>query len=91
MKRQPSVAITVVGVVMAITALLGNARQWLQRLELRSAVESARLDVAEFTRLQTEHQRLREKQISLAEFAALRADHEALPRLRAELDALTKP
>jgi hypothetical protein len=69
---------------------VGNAQQWLNRLELRTAVEVAQLNVVDLRVLEAENRRLREKQISAGELAALRADHEALPRLRAELDALAK-
>jgi hypothetical protein len=59
-------------------------------VELRTAIGIVRLDVGELSRLKVENQRLRQKQIPAAELAALRADHDALPRLRSELEALTK-
>jgi hypothetical protein len=88
MKR--SLPLFLLGAVVVLAAVFGNARLWLQRLELCTSVELARLDVAELARLRARNQHLREKQLPPAELAALRADHEALLRLRAELEALTR-
>ena len=42
----------------------------------------------DLARVRAENERLKERQISTTELEALRADHAALPRLRAELEAL---
>lgn len=89
MRRQSTNSFLAAAIVIAITAT-ANVRAWRQSVELRTAVEAVRIEVSELSRLQVENQRLREKLIPAAELAALRADHDALPRLRSELDALTK-
>jgi hypothetical protein len=86
---------SVFGFVLALTAILigGGTLLALQRAEmsaLRNRLEVARSEAAERARLQEENRRLRERQISASELETLRSDHAALPRLRAELQALTK-
>jgi hypothetical protein len=88
-RRQP------IGFFIVVAALiLGGgalfATRWQETLTLRSELELARMETAEWERLKAENQRLREKQIPPAELERLRADHVALPRLRAELEALKK-
>jgi hypothetical protein len=89
MNRRSGIAFAAAAVVIAIAAT-ANVRAWRQSVELRTAIGIVRLDVGELSRLKVENQRLRQKQIPAAELAALRADHDALPRLRSELEALTK-
>jgi hypothetical protein len=90
MKRYSPVGFFVVVGVVAMAAVVSNGRQWLKRMELRTAAEIARLETSELSRLEAENRRLRGQQISAEELAALRADHAALPRLRAELAELAK-
>jgi len=66
------------------------AMRWQETMLLRSALELARMETADLQRLRADNRRLREKQIPAGELEALRADHAALPRLRAELEALKK-
>lgn len=60
-------------------------------MELRVALERTKADADELTRLRDENRRLRAQQISSTELERLRSDHAALPRLRAELEALQHP
>ncbi len=53
-------------------------------------IEHLRAENRDFEPLRAENQRWRGRQISAAELELLRADHAALPRLRAELEALKK-
>ena len=76
--------------LLAAVGLLVLGRQWLSTAELRANLELAREQNDDFSRLQSENRRLKEKQISAAELDRLRADHAALPRLRAEVEALKK-
>jgi hypothetical protein len=81
------------GIVIATLMLAGASVgiwQWQQAAALRVQIDLARLDVGELARMQTENDRLRAKQIAAAELERLRADHAALPRLRAEFEALKK-
>jgi hypothetical protein len=78
----------IVVIALMIAGGAGLARQWQERVVLRSELELARMDAADLRRLQLENGRLREKQIPIAELDALRADHAALLRLRAEFAAL---
>lgn len=74
--------------LVAAVVLLVLGRQWLTTAELRSSLELARGHTDELSLLQTENRRLKEKQVSAAELERLRADHAALPRLRAEVEAV---
>lgn len=78
-----TLAATVIGLAFL------NGRVWLQRLELQTARDMARLGTSDLAPLRAENVRLREMQVPAAEQARLRADHEALVRLRAELETLT--
>jgi hypothetical protein len=82
-------AIVLTGISIAGGAAL--ARQRHQSMELRGALERAKSEAAELGRLREENRRLRAQQIPPAELARLRSDHAALPRLRAELEALQHP
>lgn len=79
--------------VMAVLALAGSAAwvaQWRETVTLRSVLEQAREETNELEQLRAANARLRSAQISALELEALRADHAALPRLRAEIEALNK-
>lgn len=91
MKPQSSVRFLFVLSALLIAGGTGFAVQWHQSTLLRRELDHTRsaADVAQ--RLQDENRRLKEKQIPASELARLRADHAALPRLRAELDALARP
>jgi hypothetical protein len=78
----------IVVIALMIAGGTGLARQWQERVVLRSELEHARMDAADLRRVELENGRLREKQIPIAELDALRADHAALLRLRAEFTAL---
>jgi hypothetical protein len=75
-----------------ITAVVFVAlgKQWLTTAELRANLELARAHTDDLGRLQVENRRLKENQISATELERLRADRAALPRLRAEVEALKK-
>ena len=90
MKSAQTYGPLIAAIAIVVFAAIGILQQWPQTTALRTEVELARIEVAELVRLQGENQRLRENQISAAELARLRADHDALPRLRAELEALNK-
>ena len=79
-------------VVIAILAAGGASltSQWQQTMSLRAELEVTRMEAIELAHLRAENKRLREQQISAAELQRLRDDHAALPRLRAELEALNK-
>lgn len=84
----PIFVMVMTGVALATGA--GFAAQWRQSVALRAELDGLRFETDGWTRLRTENQRLRAAQISTVELEALRADHAALPRLRAELEALKK-
>lgn len=73
---------------LVIAGGVGLTSRWQKTMELRGEVERLRLEAAELTGLRAENQRLHARQIPATELEALRADHAALPRLRAELEAL---
>jgi hypothetical protein len=75
--------------VIVGSIVLGSQR--VQTQSLRTELESARSAASELARLRAENQRLSEKQIPPAQLEALRADHAALPQLRAQVEALSKP
>jgi len=80
--------------VLTVLIIAGGASlvsQWRQTIALRGELEVARQEAGDLERLRVENKRLRDRQISAAELEALRADHAALPRLRAEIEALNKP
>jgi hypothetical protein len=59
-------------------------------MTLRTELERSKCNAKEMAHLRAENQRLREKQIPAVDLERLRADHTALPRLRAEIEALNK-
>lgn len=91
MKQRPSL---VFSLLIVVVLLASGAALWSQRLQtmsLSTELDSARAATGELARLRAENQRLREKQIPAAQLEALRADHAALPQLRAQVEALSKP
>ena len=74
----------------AIASGAGYFSQWRESVRLRTERDLGHLEVREWERLCAENGRLRQGKISAAELHSLRADHEALARLRAEVDALTR-
>ena len=82
--------------LIGIVAVLGGVgvKAWLVQREettrLQVELAALRFELRERGSLRDENTRLRGLQISPAELEALRADHAALPRLRAELEALSK-
>jgi uncharacterized protein HemX len=82
-----------VGFFLLLAALLiggSAALAWQRRqaVELRAELQRAQTDADELARLREENRRRRAQQISAEELERLRSDHAALPRLRAELEAL---
>lgn len=90
MKQGSQTRLTVI--VTAVAVVIGGffAAEWRETEMLRTELLQARAANEEWRRLQAEHERLHAQQISAEELARLRADHAALPRLRAELEALRK-
>lgn len=77
--------------VLAAVLIVGGialATQWRQSAELHIELERVKTDADNLARLRDENHRLRAQQIPSADLERLRADHAALPRLRAELEAL---
>ncbi len=62
----------------------------METTELRYERLALREQCARIEEVRAENARLRAAQISPEELARLRADHAALPRLRAEIEALRK-
>jgi len=91
MKQPFSFGFYLMIVVLVIAGGAALWLQWLQTQSLRTELDSARAAAGELARVRAENQRLREKQIPAAQLEALRADHAALPQLRAQLEALSKP
>lgn len=75
------------GLLVAIGWAL--AREWRQRIDLQHGVTEARARVVDLKFVGAENERLRQNRTMPEELARLRADHAALPRLRAELQALS--
>lgn len=79
--------------LLGLTVVLGGGKLIAQRREtvqLRAERDRGRHELREWERVVAENSRLRERQIPVAELETLRADRAALPRLRAELDALAR-
>ena len=91
MKPRSSFVFSLVLITLAIAGGAALTMQWRQSMELRVALENAKADADELARLRDENRRLRAQQIPPAELERLRSDHAALPRLRAELEALQRP
>ena len=82
---------TLFSLVLAALLLVGGSMltmQWRQSMELRVLLERAKTEADELARLRDENRRLRAQHVPQAELERLRSDHAALPRLRAELEAL---
>jgi hypothetical protein len=90
MKPCSSVPFFVLLIAVLVTAVAGIGWRQRQTAALRDELAAVSRTAHELARLRTENVRLREKQIPAAELEALRADHAALPRLRAEIEALRK-
>jgi hypothetical protein len=84
--RHVGFLVIVIGLAMAGGGVLISQRQ--QASLLRVEREAVRLELSELERLGAENLRLRALQIPARELEVLRADHAALPRLRAEFEAL---
>ena len=91
MKPRSSFVFFLVFAALIIAGGTALAMQWREAMELRVALERAKIDAGELARLRDENRRLHAQQISPAELERLRSDHAALPRLRAELEALQHP
>lgn len=90
MSKQSSLWFTLVVVVLAAFGGKALLAQRQQATLLRVELAAARFDIWELQPLRAENTRLHERQISTVELERLRADHTALPRLRAEFEALNK-
>ena len=91
MKQRSSPGFFLVLSALVVGGGIGLTLQWRQAMTLRTELERAKFNAEEMAHLRAENQRLREKQISAIELERLRADHAALPRLRADIEALSKP
>jgi hypothetical protein len=91
MRPRSSLGFFLVLAALVVGGGIGLALQWRQSITLRVELERSRFRAEEMAHLRSENQRLREKQIPAVELERLRADHAALPRLRAEIEALNKP
>jgi hypothetical protein len=91
MRPRSSFAFFLVFVALIIAGSTALALQWRESMELRVTLERAKIDANEVARLTDDNKRLRAQQIPPAELERLRSDHAALPRLRAELEALQRP
>ena len=69
---------------------VGAGQAWWRTAELRAEVRALREQGARIDEVRAENARLRAGQVSAEELDRLRADHAALPRLRAEIEALRK-
>lgn len=90
MKQRFSLGLLVVMVALLVVGGAGFGTQWQKTMLLRGELDGLRDQERELKALRAANERLREQQVSAAELTALRADHAALPRLRAEMEALTK-
>ena len=81
-------ALNLVVIALVVAGGVAVTSQWRQTISLRGEVRLLQLEAGELERLRAENKRLRGQQISAAELESLRADHAALPRLRAEIEAL---
>jgi hypothetical protein len=90
MKKPLPWGFVMVALIIAVAGTAAVLSQLEEATMLRNELAVARPGAGEIERLAAENQRLKQLQISPAELAALRADHAALPRLRAELEALNK-
>jgi hypothetical protein len=91
MKPRASPGFFLVLAALVVGGGTGLALQWRQSMTLRTELKRSTFKAEEMAHLRAENQRLREKQIPAVELERLRADHAALPRLRAEIEALNKP
>lgn len=82
--------IFVLGGVVVGAIACGVAFGRMETARLRYELQEQRELGARREELRAENARLRSGQIALEELERLRADHAALPRLRAEIEALRK-
>lgn len=88
MKRGKHLGFIIVTAMLVAVGGWPLISQWQQRMVLQAELASARVEGDELQRLRAENRRLRERQIPDTELERLRADHAALPRLRAEFEAM---
>jgi hypothetical protein len=91
MKRIPSFLVWLVLAAVVLSGGAGLVSQRLTTLQLRAALDAARLQRQDLAQLRQENEKLRARQVSPTELEALRADHAAVMRLHRELDALDRP
>jgi hypothetical protein len=85
-KRNLAFLVMIAAFVAGIATLLTLQRH--HSIALREELKTARFEAAALAELVAENTRLKQKQIPIEELERLRADRAALPRLRAELEAL---
>jgi hypothetical protein len=90
MKKRSSFAFLVLIFAVTVIGAVGLTSQWQRTEVLRAELELARMDARDLQQLRESNQRLRDQQIPAEALEALRADHAALPRLRAEVEALSR-
>jgi hypothetical protein len=82
-----SAVLLVLGAALGVGLISQRQQAALSRVEY----DAMQFEMRELDRLRAENLRLRALQIPMADLEQLRADHAALPRLRAELEALKAP
>ena len=87
-KRNLAYSVAMAAVAVGLGAILALQRQ--HSVALREELKSAQAEVAVLREIEAENLRLKQKQIPPEELERLQADRAALPRLRAELEALQK-
>ena len=77
-------------VIIAASSVAAVLAQRQKAALLRVERETVRMELGEVERLRAENLRLRGLQIPAEKLEQMRADHAALPRLRAELEAMQR-
>jgi hypothetical protein len=90
MKHRSYLGFLIVISVLVVAGGAGLTAQWQETVLLQGELNLARVETGELEQLHAENKRLRDGQIPAQQLEMLRADHMALPRLRAELEALKK-
>jgi hypothetical protein len=90
MKTWTSPGFLLLSATVIAVGSLACVAQWRETVLLRAELELARMDASELAGLRAQNQKLRAARIPASELEHLRADRAALPRLRAELEALDK-
>ena len=75
------------GLLAAVAIAVLGAQRW-QRMKLQAEIAVLQLEAEELPRLEAENRRLQSRKIGGRDLEQLQADHAALPRLRAEVEAL---